>query len=173
MNSGERIRQAVGLRLDDAFRQFLAERGAKVVPVQTVANLFTGTNRIRLAALTLASLPAIAAGPGPAEIESVAVAGAVLRDSFASSRRWYQEFAELLADRRAAMDSAPVHDAMLRHVLQVAFDDSRARHNNDCLRVTLRMLWAAELLQTQSPVQSDLARSAELFTRQRHQRLAI
>ena len=41
------------LLLDDAFRQFFAERGAKVVPVETISRLFTGSNRIRLAAYTL------------------------------------------------------------------------------------------------------------------------
>ena len=51
------------LRLDDAFRQFLTERGAKVVPVATVANLFTGANRIRLAAYTLATLPVLPPAP--------------------------------------------------------------------------------------------------------------
>jgi uncharacterized membrane protein YccC len=39
---GQRTAQLAYLRLDDTFRQFLAERGAKVVPVETVANLFTG-----------------------------------------------------------------------------------------------------------------------------------
>ena len=97
---GQRASHRAYLRLDDAFRQFLAERGAKVVPVETVANLFTGSNRIRLAAFTLSTLPAFPAEPGQPELESVAVAGAVLRDSFASSHRWYEEFAEMLADRR-------------------------------------------------------------------------
>ena len=99
MEPGQRASHAAYLRLDDAFRQFLTERGAKVVPVDTVADLFTGSNRIRLAAFTLSTLPALPSEPGKPELESVAVAGAVLRDSFESSHRWYEEFAELLADR--------------------------------------------------------------------------
>ena len=79
------------LRLDDAFRQFLTERGAKVVSVETIANLFTGANRIRLAAYTLATLPVVHYEPGN-EPESVAIAGAVLRDTYASSHHWYEEF---------------------------------------------------------------------------------
>ncbi len=54
---GQRAANTAYLRLDDAFRQFLAERGAKVVPVDVIAGLFTGSNRIRLAAYTLSSLP--------------------------------------------------------------------------------------------------------------------
>ena len=54
------------LLLDDAFRQYFAERGAKVVSLETISRLFTGTNRIRLAAFTLATLPVTATGPGAA-----------------------------------------------------------------------------------------------------------
>ena len=56
--AGQRASHVAYLRLDDAFRQFLAERGAKVVPVEVVARLFTGSNRIRMAAFMLCSLPA-------------------------------------------------------------------------------------------------------------------
>ncbi|HEX7443921.1 MAG TPA: FUSC family protein, partial [Acidimicrobiales bacterium] len=93
---GQRASHRAYLRMDDAFRQYLAERGAKVVSVDAVANLFTGSNRIRLAAFTLAALPVQPPEPGQPELESVAVAGAVLRDSYAASHRWYEEFAEML-----------------------------------------------------------------------------
>jgi uncharacterized membrane protein YccC len=151
------------LRLDDAFRQFLAERGAKVVHVDTVAKLVTGSNRIRLAAFTLSELPRLPPEPGRPELESVTIAGAVLRDSFASSHRWYQEFAELLTDRRHDLDPPPVQDQTLGDVLQGAFDQARSERRGDGLRKTLQMLWADELLETQSAVQADLASSADLF----------
>ena len=44
----QRASHSAYLRLDDAFRQYFAEQGAKAVPVETVARLFTGANRIRL-----------------------------------------------------------------------------------------------------------------------------
>ena len=71
--------------LDDAFRQFFAERGAKVVSVETISRLFTGSNRLRLGAFTLATFPVRPPDPGRPEVESVAVAEAVLRDSYAAS----------------------------------------------------------------------------------------
>ena len=171
--SGQRASQAAYLRLDDAFRQFLTERGAKVVPVETVAKLFTGSNRIRLAAFTLATLPELPSGPGQPELESVAIAGAVLRDSFASSHRWYEEFADVLTDRRDSVDAPPVHDGTLHDVLQQAFDDARARRRGDRLRKTLQMLWADELLENQRQVQVDLATSADIFARRRQHRSMI
>jgi hypothetical protein len=153
------------LRLDDAFRQFVAEGGAKVVPVETVANLFTGSNRIRLAAFTLATLPTLS--PDQPQPESVAIAGAVLRDSYASSHRWYEEFGEMLVDRRESLDQPPVHDETLHHVLREAFEDARTQSRGDMLRKTLQMLWADELLENQRQVQVDLATSAGLFVRQK------
>ena len=98
--AGQEASHRAYLLLDDAFRQFFAERGAKVVSVETISRLFTGSNRIRLAAYTLATLPVSPPAAGRPELESVAVAEAVLRDSYASSHRWYQQFADLLADRR-------------------------------------------------------------------------
>ena len=161
------------LRLDDAFREFLAERGAKVVPVETVATLVTGSNRIRLAAYTLATLPPAPAEDGRPELESVAVAGAVLRDSYTSSYRWYEGFAEALADQRQSVDPPPVNDRVLHDVLLTAFEDARDGQRDDLLRMTLQMFWADELLETQHQVQIDLADSAELFARFRKRGLLI
>ncbi len=168
---GQRASHAAYLRLDDAFRQFLAERGAKVVPVEVVANLFTGSNRIRLAAYTLSSLPLVPPEEGRPELESVAVAGAVLRDSYAASHRWYEEFGEVLRGQRGSLDRAPDHDRTLHGVLRNAFEDARIRRRGDQLRTMLQMLWADELLEAQRQVQADLAGSVELFTRERHKAL--
>ncbi|HWD51714.1 MAG TPA: FUSC family protein [Acidimicrobiales bacterium] len=168
---GQRAAHDAYLRLDDAFREFLTERGAKVVPVDTVTDLLTGSNRIRMAAYTLSILRALAPEPGQPELESVEVAGAVLRDSYASSQRWYEEFAEVLADRRDSLDPPPAHNQILHQVLLEAFEDARSRRRGDRLRTTLQMLWADELLETQSQVQVDLAGAATLFARRRRHQL--
>ena len=154
------------LLLDDAFRQYFAERGAKVVSVETVSRLFTGANRIRLAAYTLAQLSAPSVTEDQPEVESVAIAGAVLRDSYASSHRWYEEFADLLAGRRSSLDDPPAHDHVLHDVLRNAFEDARAKRRVDRLSLTLQMLWAEQLLESQAQVQADLRSSADLFVRQ-------
>ena len=138
-----------------------------MVSVETVSRLFTGANRIRLAAYTLAQMPGRYSADGQLEVESIAVAGAVLRDSYASSHRWYEEFAEMLAGRRDSLDEPPAHDHVLHDVLQSAFDDARAKRRVDRLSLTLRMLWADQLLENQAEVQTDLRSSADLFVRQR------
>jgi Fusaric acid resistance protein-like len=161
------------LRLDAAFREFLAERGAKVVPVETVARLVTGSNRIRLAAYTMATLPLDPARQGQPELESVAVAGAVLRDAYTSSFRWYEAFAETLADRRQSIDPPPIDDRVLRDVLLTAFEAARDGERDDLLLMTMQMFWADQLLETQHQVQLDLADSAGLFARWRQRGLLI
>jgi hypothetical protein len=169
----QRAADTAYLRLDDAFRQFLAERGAKVVPAETVARLFTGTNRIRLAGYMLSTLPRSTSGSDGSELESVAIAGAVLRDSYASSHRWYEEFAEMLADRRDSLDPPPTAGENLHDVLQGALSDAQARGRGDQVRVTLQMMWALELLEAQRQVQADLAESANLFARRKGEVRAV
>ncbi len=156
------------LLLDDAIRQFFTERGAKVVPVDTVAGLFTGANRIRLAAFTLETLNVEPPSDGLGELEAIAVAEAVLRDSYAETHRWYQEFADLLADRRGDLAAPSPERALLHEVLRKAFDEVRTRRRPDRVRTALQMLWADELLESQSSMQKDLLASAELFRRRRH-----
>jgi uncharacterized membrane protein YccC len=165
--AGQRASHRAYLRLDDAFRQFLAERGAKVVPIETVANLFTGANRLRLAAFMLATLPTGTTDEGHRDLESVAIAGAVLRDSYASSHRWYEKFARMLAEQRPTLEPPAANDEVLRNVLREAFDDARRRGQPEALRTMLQMLWADEVLEAQREVQDALARSAELFVRPR------
>ena len=161
------------LLLDDAFRQFFAERGAKVVSVETISGLFTGSNRLRLAAYTLASLPVQPPAEGRGEVESVAVAEAVLRDSYASSHRWYEEFADFLSDRRAVLPEPPAHGEVLHDVLRKALEDVRDQKRGDRVQTSLQMLWADELLENQSQLQSDLQASADLFVRGRRRGVLI
>jgi hypothetical protein len=52
-------------------------------------------------------------------------------------------------------------------------EDARAQRRADRLRAMLQMLWADELLEAQRQVQADLARSADLFSRRRHEAFMI
>ena len=170
---GQEASHRAYLLLDDVFRQFFAERGAKVVSVEAISRLFTGSNRLRLAAYTLATLPVRPPEAGRPELESVAIAEAVLRDSYASSHRWYQEFADMLDERRGSLDLPTPHDEVLHHVLRTAFDDVRAQQRVDRVQTTLQMLWADELLENQTQMQADLLASADLFVRRKRRGMLI
>jgi uncharacterized membrane protein YccC len=164
-DASQQMSQRAYQLLDDAFRQFFAERGAKVVSVETISRLYTGSNRLRLAAFTLATLPVRPPAAGQPEVESVAVAEAVLRDSYAASHHWYERFADLLADRSTVIDEPPAHGEVLHDVLRKAFADVREQQRPDRVQTTLQMLWADELLENQGQMQIDLRASADLFVR--------
>ena len=170
---GQEASHRAYLLLDDAFRQFFVERGAKVVSVEVISRLFTGSNRLRMAAYTLATLPVRPPADGRQEVESVAVAEAVLRDSYASSHRWYQEFADMLDDRRTSLDLQLPQSEVLHHVLRNAFDDVRAQQRVDRVQTALQMLWADELLENQGQMQTDLLASADLFVRRKRRGVLI
>jgi hypothetical protein len=51
--------------------------------------------------------------------------------------------------------------------LRTAFEEARSERRLDRIRVTLQMLWADQLLESQSQVQVDLTASADLFVQQR------
>jgi uncharacterized membrane protein YccC len=167
MGPSERESHRTYLLLDDAFRQFFAERGAKVVPMDTIARIFTGANRLRLAAFTIGTLPISPPAHGQKEVETIEVAEAVLRDTYAATHRWYVEFADFLSDRRGALALPPPHGEMLHHVLRSAFEDIRAQRRPDRVHTALQMLWADQLLESQRSLQADLLASADLFVRRR------
>ncbi len=91
----------------------------------------------------------------------------MLRDSYALIHRWYQEFADLLADRRSSLNLPPPQDELLHDVLRNAFEDVSEQRRADRVQTTLQMLWADELLENQSQMQVDLLASADLFVRRR------
>ena len=95
----------------------------------------------------------------------VAVAEAVLRDSYAAAHRWYERFADMLSDRSESVDEPVPHGAVLHDVLRKAFEDVREQQRADRVQTTLQMLWADELLENQNQMQVDLRSSADLFVR--------
>jgi len=91
--AGDAESKAALLRLDDALRQYLAERGAKAVPLASLTLLTSGVTRLRLSAAAIASLPdedPELPAPPPA-----ASARVVVEDGGALSS-WYRRFAASL-----------------------------------------------------------------------------
>jgi hypothetical protein len=95
------------------------------------------------------------------------VAEAVLRDSYAETHGWYQQFADLLADRRSELAPLSPRTETLHAVLRSAFEEVHARRRPDRVHTALQMLWVDELLEGQSSMQAELLASADLFRRKR------
>ena len=79
-------------RLDDAFRQYLAERGAKHVPVAEASSLVTGTVALRLAADAVVDL-----WRGVEGAKRLPDADRAVVHSAEKVERWYDELAASLA----------------------------------------------------------------------------
>lgn len=96
---------AASLRLDDALRQYLAERGAKHVPLEDITALANGATRLRLAGSAVIGLGIAYPDTAPA-VADPALDGpiAALRDRASNTTSWYAGLADALDGVR---DSAP------------------------------------------------------------------
>jgi hypothetical protein len=160
-------------RMDDAYRQFLAERGAKAISLRTATALVTGAVRLRLAAHSLATLPVRPVGPGPAAGSPVAARADELRQACGAAHAWYLGFAEVLAGRRAHV---PVidddHGKLMSRVLAV-FESARAAHDEPAVHLSIRLLWAAEDLADGQARQRELADLAGVFVSRQHRAMSL
>src|SRR5437588_7118558 len=93
--AAEAARVAAG-RLDDAFRQYLAERSAKRMDMESVASLVAGARRVRRTGLSLLALSrrADSFGPGDRCARS-------LDRELEALQRWYTSLGDALVDGRA------------------------------------------------------------------------
>jgi len=152
-------------RLDDAFRLYLAERGAKHVPLPTVTRLLTGCARINVSASTFDNLPTVAPPDGrPPPAARVSVREAMV-DEFASVQQWYEEFAMALGTRRApapALAPPQSDDGLVPGLLDV-FGQVRREHRADGVHALLRLLWVEERLEELRDCQAELSASASEF----------
>ena len=175
--AGSRSRASYHL-LEEAYRQFLAERGAKVIPLSTATHLLTGAARLRLAAHTLATLPVhplqmgeqpATAGISPASA-AVAVAQAELQRAAHGADAWYDGFGAILNGEHEQLQPAGHDDGELRRHPIRAFDLASEEHDPVRVRMALRLLWADEYLDDEQESQRDLADAALPLAAQAHRR---
>ena len=164
-------------RLEEAYRQFLAERGAKVIPLSTATHLLTGASRLGLAAHTLATLPvhSLQMGEQPAADISpasaaVAVAQAEVQRAAHRADAWYDSFGAMLGGEHEQLPPAEHDHAELRGHLVRAFDLASEEHDAARVRMALRLLWADEYLDDEQESQRDLADVAQPLAAQGRRR---
>ena len=144
-------------RLDDAYRQYLGERGAKSVPLPVVTRLLTGTVRIRLTALTLEGLPDLTVPGGPPPLSEVVAARSTVAAECTAVESWFDRFAGSLDTRRAAVATIPPVDGRLAPELVTAWDAVRRDGRRDGVIAVLRLLWVEERMADLRGLQTDLA----------------
>lgn len=148
---------AAARRLDDAYRQYVTERGAKRVPQPVVTRLLTGSARIRLTALTLEGLPDLPAPGGAGPLPEVVAARATVAAECAAVESWFDRFATSLGSRSGAVPPLPDPSDHLDPGLVAAWDAVRRAGRRDGVIAVLRLLWVEERMDDLRRLQADLA----------------
>jgi uncharacterized membrane protein YccC len=147
-------------RLDDAFRSYLAERGAKPVPLAEVTSLVTGVAGLRLAAEAVLDLWQRQGDGTPGDR---AAARAELTRTSELVRSWYSDLAISLTSRQRIRGPL-AHDGLadsrlldaVRHDLRG--DDGRAT------ATAVRMIWTGDHLDAARRLQAVVAGPARTAT---------
>ncbi|HWD79097.1 MAG TPA: FUSC family protein [Kribbella sp.] len=154
---------AAARRLDDTFRTYLAERGAKTVPLSEMTTLVTGVVAVRLAADAVLELwERYADGRPPSDDR--AAAQAVLLASADRLLKWYSSLAGALDARTPVPEPLP-HDHPTKARLVDAVQHDMYDTNNQATPTAIRILWTYDHLEVVRRLQSSLVTAAASSTR--------
>ena len=148
---------AAARRLDDAYRQYLGERGAKRMSLPVISRLVTGNARMRLTAVTLEGLPDLARPGAPAPPPEIAVARASVSSECAAVRSWFDRFTASLGTGSPAVLPIPPVDDRLAPGLADAWAAARSKGRSEDVVAVLRLLWVEERMADLRRLQVDLA----------------
>jgi uncharacterized membrane protein YccC len=143
---------AASRRVDDAFRSYLAERGAKPVPLADVAGLVTGTAAVRLAADAVLDLwqrdaPRIEGDRAAARAELLSASGRIAG--------WYDDLAAGLAGDGAVPAPMP-HDTRADGRLVAAVRRDLLDQDGMATATAVRMIWTGDHLDAARRMQTAL-----------------
>lgn len=155
---GEERRRAAAAarRLDDAFREFLAERGTKHIAMADVTALLTGVAVLRLTADAILDLWS---GADHARSGDRTAARAELLGSGARLVEWYQQVARALAGAGAVPEPLP-HDKAADGRLIDAVRRDLYGEDGRGTATAVKMIWTAEHLDAARRLQSAVLEPA-------------
>jgi uncharacterized membrane protein YccC len=155
---------AAARRLDDTFRTYLAERGAKPVPLSEMTALVTGVVGIRLAADAVLELWERYADGRPPSDDRAAAQTALL----ASADRllqWYTSLARSL-DGQEGVPEPLEHDHQTKTRLIDAVQRDLYDRDGQATPTAIRILWTHSHLEAVRRLQPNLASAARVTTGQ-------
>jgi hypothetical protein len=142
-------------RLDDAFRQYLAERSATELNVEDVAALVGGAARVRRSAQSLDSLGRMADGTSRLER-----CGENLDPELHALHSWYVSFGYALTNRRPAPPPHLRDEEGHSRLLACVRDAARGR-DKATVRAALVLLWASQHLDNLWRLEAHLVERAQ------------
>jgi Fusaric acid resistance protein-like len=150
---------AASRRLDDTFRGYLAERGAKPIPLADVTGLVNGAAGLRLASDAVLDLWQRDDGPGGDR----AAARQELLASTELMVDWYDGFAASLAGRGEVPEPLP-HDELADGRLVDAISRDLRLQNGQASATAARMIWTGDHLDAARRLQDILVGPARTAT---------
>jgi uncharacterized membrane protein YccC len=133
---------AAARRLDDTFRSYLAERGAKPVPLAEMTSLVAGVGGLRLAADAVLDL--WQREDGKAAGDRSAARRELLRSS-EIVKRWYEDLAASLVDGRPSREPL-AHDKVADGRLVDAVRRDLRSEDGRASATAVRMIWTGDHL---------------------------
>ncbi|MFL5962443.1 MAG: FUSC family protein [Gaiellaceae bacterium] len=127
-------------RLDDAFRQYLAERSATTFNVEDAAAFVGGASRVRRAAQSLASLGGTVDGDA-----RLGRCGANLDRELHALQSWYVALGYALVNDRS-IPPPHIRDTDGRNRLLACVRDAARSHDKATVHAALILLWASQHL---------------------------
>jgi hypothetical protein len=147
---------SASLRLDDAFRTYLNERGSKGLPLADVASLVSGVARLRLASEWAVALWS---EPGALGAEVQVAVHRELDTAAAELEAWFDRLAGTLRERRPDPDPV-VADHRTTVALLEPVRTALASADDDAMWTAVRVAWTGDLLDAVRMLQHTLAASA-------------
>ena len=144
---------AASRRLDDAFRSYLAERGAKPMPLAQMTSLVTGAGGLRLAGDAVLEL--WQHEDGSTTGDRTAAREELLRQS-ERVRGWYEDLARRLADGREPREPLTHDGTGDRRLLEALRHDLRGEDGR-ASATAVRMIWTGDHLDAARRLQHGIA----------------
>jgi hypothetical protein len=154
-------------RLDDAYRQYHAERHAKPMSEATATRLFNGSLLVRSDAEILVGFPALPSGESARRFPATEFARNALVQSCVSTRVFYEQMAAIFAGGRSSLPVVRSFDGDLHRLLLIALDEAREVPEPQPTLTVLRLIRLCEDLEDQHELQNLLVSSAGAFLGQR------
>ncbi|HEY4571210.1 MAG TPA: FUSC family protein, partial [Kribbella sp.] len=149
---------AAARRLDDAFRTYLAERGAKSVPLSEMTTLVTGVVAVRLAADAVLELWERSTDDllPPTDREAAHVELLVLAERV---RQWYADFATALEGNGDVPEPLPPDHPTKTHLIEAVRRDLHDELGQ-ATPTAIRILWTSDHLDVVRRLQPGIVTAA-------------